>query len=250
MKQLPERDELWMAYLDGEMSAAEAAAFDASLSEADRGRAQLEMRLEAALAARLSAPCPCPEATWQATLAQLKASKPRSWWHVERPWQLAAAAMLAIGAWGATLAMNYDGLFVSTPDSPLAMQRVSVDQLAKNVTVKGDVDAVQAFLNENKLGVQLHAVDDKGSKVGHKLSLLGAGMETHGGMSVPVVYFDCCGEPAKVVLMHSCNRDAGSPAYDICDAKQVGEFSAIAVSKHHHASRTLALFDKKDARAA
>ena len=92
-----DKDELWMSYLDGEMSASEAAAFAAGLSDAERARAEGEVRLEAALAARLGAGPACPEATWSAVLAQMDTRPRRSWWHVNRPLRLAAAIALTAG---------------------------------------------------------------------------------------------------------------------------------------------------------
>lgn len=251
MDRLPERDELWMAYLDGEMSAAEAAAFDATLSDAERGRAESEVRLEAALACRIVGECRCPDALWNDLVTSLGAKRRPAWWHVERPWRLAAAAVLALGVWGSIFTMNYSNIFPPAPDSPLVMKAQKPEDLLPEVTVKGGTNEVQKFLDDQKLGVVMHAFNDIQATSDHTLALLGAGVETYGGMSVPVVYFDCCHEPAKVVLLHNCRSGTScwkDPAYDVCNTKPIGQFVAVAVSKHRHASRLLRLFDEQPIR--
>ena len=47
------REQLWQAYLDGELSACEAAQFETTLSEAERRRLAAELRFDRALADRL-----------------------------------------------------------------------------------------------------------------------------------------------------------------------------------------------------
>ena len=61
---MDEREKLWMAYLDGEMTSTEAAAFDASLTPEERARLAGEMRLESGLAAALQGDVVCPDAVW------------------------------------------------------------------------------------------------------------------------------------------------------------------------------------------
>lgn len=256
MKSLPERDELWMAYLDGELSAAEAAAFVSNLGASERALTESETRLEAALAARLATGPACPEGTWDQTLALLKGhAAPRPWWRVERPLRVAAIALIALSAWAAAIAMNYQSLFAATSDtSPsFALNIATIDDMLAHAEVRGGQDEVQAFLDQNRLPVSFNIPKPADAAIKSKVpQLLGAGLERYGAVDVPVVYAACCGKPVKVVFVHTCGHTkfghCSQPG--VVNSKRIGDFIAFVVTQHQHAAGLLALLTEKPLRTA
>lgn len=251
MKRLPERDELWMAYLDGEMSAMEAAAFDATLNDSERAAAEMEIRVETALGARISAPVPCPGDVWADLKAKVGARAPRHRRWYDGGWRVAAAALFAVGAWGSMLSINYPKLFRARPQTPFVMQADTMLDLVSYASVNGDVSSVQQFLDAHHLDLSIHESTRRIFRPGMETRLRGAGIETFDDVDVPVIYFECCRQPVKVVLMHashggSCHKKQ----LDICGSKAVGQFEIIAVSRHRHAERVLELFDEKARQAS
>ena len=249
---LPERDELLMAYLDGEMSAAEAASFSAALTDAERGRAEAETRLESALAKRLALGPACPEETWGGVLKQLDAARPaRPWWNLSRPLRIAAALLLATGAWGVTGYMYRAQILRALsvqPASPYVMTAQTIEDLTAHALVGGSPEEIQRFLDKEQIGVRL-VQEWEQSPHGRRIDLKGAGLEQYGDIGMPAIYFECCGQPAKIYFVHNCHaepeRCARYGLTDICDSKQIGQFTAIVVAKHHHAGRALGLFGPK-----
>ena len=68
-------DELWWAYLDGELTPAESANLDQSLSHDDRGCLAAEMRLEADFAEMIGREVACPKKVWKRALIQVKKTR-------------------------------------------------------------------------------------------------------------------------------------------------------------------------------
>ena len=64
-------EDLWNAYIDGELSASEASEFEASLSDEDRALLAGEMQFENALADRLRQDSDCPADVWARVKAQV-----------------------------------------------------------------------------------------------------------------------------------------------------------------------------------
>jgi anti-sigma factor RsiW len=190
-------DRWWMACLDGQLSAAEAAAFDRTLQQADRERISREIRLEQALGECLGAGPGCPDALWKRTelllrkqgAAQPRRRSPRYW-----PWGFGIAAAI-------TLILGF--LFMPSLQPPatyLAMEASSVAALAQLSSVPGTPDAVNTFLTEH--GVPLQVVDFKVARPAsrHGVTLLGAREHVVEGEPILELLYDCCGRPAKVVV--------------------------------------------------
>ena len=72
---MKQHDQLWWASLDGELTPAEAAQLDRSLSDADRNRMSGEMEMERKLGEALAQPVPGADQAWQAALAKVKAQE-------------------------------------------------------------------------------------------------------------------------------------------------------------------------------
>lgn len=266
MERLPERDELWMAYLDGELSAAEAAAFAASLSDGERALSESEVRLESALAERLGTGETCPPAVWDGLMAQLEQASRRPWWKRDTPLRVAAVAVLAVGAWAAAIGLNYDKI---RPASAMAAAPLlSMDcgdsaALVAQAEVKGGPEAVQAFLDQNKVPVRIQEIrisSDHGPGEGplhkaHGPRVLGAGIEHYGAVDVPAVYVECCGRPVKVVFVHTCGKGKGRGERrckdpDVVASERYGSYVAFVVTKHRHGQRVLSLFAPSDEKLA
>ena len=69
-----DKEKLWVAYLDGQLSASETVSFEAALTEAERNHAAQEVLLERALGDSLQEAPVCPDVLWQAVAAELSAS--------------------------------------------------------------------------------------------------------------------------------------------------------------------------------
>lgn len=256
-KPLPEREELWMAYLDGEMTAAEAAAFVASLEPGERALSESETRLEAALASRLTAGPACPDATWEQTLALLHGhTAPRQWWRVERPLRAVAIFIVAVAAWAAAFGLNYDRIFAqangSAANPMLALAANSLDEMLASAEVRGGQAEIQAFLDENRIPVALYTEGNDEHGHPRKAQLLGAGLERYGAVDVPVIYAACCGKPVKVVFLHACGRAKSGHCKDpdVVKSKRVGDFMAFIVTQHKHGAGILAMLDEKPLQTA
>ena len=59
------RDHLWQAYIDGEMTACECSEFEDTLCESERERMKGEVQFEAACRDKLCEPVCCPDAVWE-----------------------------------------------------------------------------------------------------------------------------------------------------------------------------------------
>ena len=65
----------WQAYLDGELSASEAADFEANLDDRERQLLASEMSFESAFAEKLGMDATCPDQVWENTRALIEAKR-------------------------------------------------------------------------------------------------------------------------------------------------------------------------------
>lgn len=206
------REHLWQAYIDGELSAAEASEFEESLTPDERELLAADVCFERRLGEKLSHPLGIPEDIWQRTLSKVEAAqaaespaKPRGigrWtWGAMT---LAAAAVIAFLITGSLTDYRVLG-----PPS-IVMAAADVQALEAQAETAPTLDALRAFLDDAGVDVDvaldldnLYAVHAQG----HSMRFLGAGSENFGGERVIEMYFDCCHEPAKVLI-----AERGSPA--------------------------------------
>jgi hypothetical protein len=229
---MDERDRLWMAYLDGEMSSTEAAAFDQSLTPEERARLSAEVRFESGLAEALQQGGACPESVWRRTemLVRNQSELPRR--RAQRGWRIAfgaVAALLLVGIsyWG-SLPFSSDPVFgIASPDLG------SFARLSETIT---DASAIEAFLNAHGIDLTLSSGKLMFRKPGHGIRVLGVReMEGHDVIELLV---NCCGFPAKIVLAGAGSDGAeliqgGATRGEVQLMSPIGSFVAGVVSKHH-----------------
>lgn len=235
------REQLWQAYLDAELSITEAAGFEASLTDAERELLAADMQFERVLAERLIHGAECPEEVWERTKAsvvELGETPVRSQVGYKR-WYWGAAALPAAAALAIVVS-----LFASiggTPELPsVFLAASSVEELEISSEVDPGSDSAEQFMHEK--GVQLHLVDD--GNLGTLLRrhsdihVIGARQESLGGEPVTEVLIECCGLPVKILLAN-LNSNAASriglaaaQKGDIQATRVVGGYLAAVVSRH------------------
>lgn len=235
------REQLWQAYVDAELSVTEAAEFEVSLTEVERGRLADDMQFERVLAERLSHEAECPDEVWERTKArvlELGETPVRIQVHLKR-WYWGAATLATAAALAFVIS-----LFAAsggTPDRPtVILAASSVEELAASSEIEPGSDSAEQFLHEK--GVQLHLVDDGALEtlVRHHsgIHFIGARQESLEGDPVTEVFVECCGLPVKVLLAsldsNAANRIGVAAAQngDIQATRVIGDYLAAVVSRH------------------
>ena len=211
------RDETWWAYLDGEMTPAESAAFDQSLTAEERQRLERELLLECELGDVLSAPVPCPRGTWMAAKTAVKRSARK---HRKRPgwvrWGLLAglpvAALLVIGV----LAVFPE----QREPQPLFMtlSGKNVSDIAAHSQVADGVAGVRALMQQCALPIALDPADPLDGET-TPYRLVGAREDSSHGEKIVQLFFDCDGQAAVLVIA----KGAGWAADEIGKAIAKGD---------------------------
>jgi hypothetical protein len=226
-----EQEKLWSAYLDAELSASEATAFEESLTERSRQRLEAEVRLERGLGEALCADAACPAATWGRIeqMIRAQAAPTRRW----NPWwtRIAAAAMLALMA-GSVWAYNH---YVSTPpflqpaDSVMALE--DLDELGPNWAY------AENYLREHGIHLTLQPLDPGALDLHGRLEFLGASHVAYRGDEVVQLLFVCCRKPIRVAVAPKDSRAAArmKAAVDgdrVRGTREVGDYVVAVVGRH------------------
>ncbi|MFM1919562.1 MAG: hypothetical protein RLZZ303_1196 [Candidatus Hydrogenedentota bacterium] len=211
-----EYEKSWMAYLDGQLSAGEAASFDDSLDDAGRARIEGELQLEAALADKLCAGEACPADLWRNTLAQLQQPAPRKVVPFRRAAALAAAAaiLMTVGAgfsyvYGAPEAPGT--VDVAMPEMAMARLAISeetVSDFALRAKTPCSPKAIERFLEEHNIQLAVSEKCDSPAAQQHRVRLLGSCMGNCPKGEIVEVLFDFDGTPAKLVLARASSGGA------------------------------------------
>lgn len=207
-----EREKLWSAYLDGELSASEAASFDESLSPRESDRLAAEMRLENGLGDALSQAPPCPDAVWASLQTKIQPGpatmRASAKWY--KPTLPAAIAMIVlIGAGAAYFQYQREAAFLRLPGT--------VDDLALHAEWRESWTHVQDFFHENHFELALRPLDSEDLDVHSRIQFLGASRQQYHGEDVIELMFDCCRRP---IMLAVARRDSDAAA---AIAKSVGE---------------------------
>ena len=180
----------WSAYLDGELSAAEAAELEVGLSTSERGRLAGEVRFENALGECLRTG-DCPPPLWSAVRSRLQTSAPRPgrpfWRRTVPGWAAALAVCLVVAGVYGVYAV------VGRPHA--------VTFLAANDAEAVDVGApeTEAFLVDHGLRVALQPVRTLEGHARHA-ELIGAREMDYDGERVVCVVYVCCGKPVNLIV--------------------------------------------------
>ena len=239
-----QKDKMWSASLDGELSAAETAEFEHALTPAQKSALAAEMELERALAQRLSRGAACPDELWKRTLAAVEqqAVSGRSTKALPR-WAYAITAVAAVflitiaGAAFRAYQMREPSILAMAPSE-------SVAQLTQEAELRGaSTEDINAYLKEHGFGFAMTTTEVQVPGAHHTREMLGVHPVTYRGEQVMEVLFDCCGKPIKIVVA----KAGGRAAAEIGDAVAAGQVQAskpvggyvAAVVGHHKASGLL-----------
>ena len=228
-----QRDNMWSAYMDGELSARDAAEFDESLTAEERETLAGEMRLERDLAEVLSRDAACPDDVWERTKQRLaeKADEPvarpklatRPW---ARPLALAAAILLTVAWWM--------GRGTAEPEFLTLAEHTVMALKATNELDGTALSDLNAYLEAHDVDVALKPMGSGG----HPRMLLGVREAHYGDEEVIEVLFNCCDKPLKVVLIPQggmAAQEAGGAlgTGHVQAIQPVGSFVAALVGDHH-----------------
>ena len=229
-----ERDRLWSAYLDGELSTRDAADFHQGLTPEQQDRVEQERRLEHGLFEQLSLGGECPADVWDRVSAKAdalrrpKALQLRGWLRWSGGILAAAAAVLIVFTIDWDRSAGVRGLMALPAD---------VKALAAQSETAGDLKSVQQLLASAGVGLTLAAAPPPQEAGGHKLRLLGAKVKVVDKAPVVEILYDCCGTPAKAVLARRESTVARGlrktdPTGRAWAVRDVGDFVAAAVGSH------------------
>ena len=235
-------EKLVNAYLDGELSAAEAAELDQSLTPEHKANLAGEIKFERAIGERLARTPKCPDDLWQRTMAAVEAKaapvvvefKPRpNYWKYAT---VAMAAMLAITMGGLLATFNN----TTTAPSMFTMQKgTTIEMLASQVDLHGhDTAAVNAYFKEHGFNLAMTSADMTIPGDHHTpRELLGMRPAMNGNDNVMEMMFNCCGRPLKVVIAKTGSdtaREIGDLVAEgkLQSSRRVGDYVAVLVGRH------------------
>ncbi|GMU94455.1 MAG: hypothetical protein AMXMBFR4_35130 [Candidatus Hydrogenedentota bacterium] len=246
-----QREKLWLAYLDGELGAAEAAEFDQSLSQVEKEQLGAEIRLERGMAETLTRGGACPDDVWNRTLAALERRRAGNIEVLPAPkWMYgltAVAAALAVVMTGIVFRMY------TQPPSVLVLSEASVLQLAEKSDLKANtVEDVNAYLKDHGFDIALTSLDTESGVRHHERDFLGVHTAKNQGEDVIEMLFACCGKPIKVVIARAGGRTAREMGSFLADGKiqasrPVGDYVAAVVGRHKAAGLLEFLTEIEDA---
>jgi len=237
-------EQYWQAHLDGELSASEAADFEASLTDAQREQLAVDMRVERVLAEHLSRDAECPDEVWERTKARItrlhemdapQGTRRRRWYWGGTA-TLAAAAALAFVI--SVIAPSGD----SPESSSLIFAASTVEELIATSDTEASLDLAERYIREK--GVELYLEDDnflekiKTEGGHHHLRIIGARQELHNGVPVTEVLIDCCGRPVKILLVSLDSNVAGEIGLaatregHVQATRVIGGYLAVLVCRH------------------
>jgi anti-sigma factor RsiW len=228
-----QREHMWSAYLDGELSASEAAEFDQSLTPHEKELLQSEVRFEGAMGEFLGRGGACPRDVWQRTVAALpKPAGGMPWWMPT--WQ--ATVFLVAAALMVTLAGPLYRTYTATPEF-LAVNETSRSAGVARLGIASDnVSEVNEYLHSHGITLTLSTGPQLGNGR-HVAKLMGASEELYKDERVTEVLYQCCGKPIKVVIAPKDGMAAKAvrkaiERNEIQDFRTIGGYVAVTVSRH------------------
>jgi len=225
-----QRDKLWNAYLDGEMPASEAAAFDQALTQDERKRLEGELAFERGMAEALSKDAACPDDVWQRILEALPAGAAAT--PTPFPWYWKPVAALA-----ATMLVTISLFAIRVNSAPPAFLGLTeLNTLTLEATDELDAPTLaklNAFLEERNLDVALMPF----AQGHHPMRLIGARESAYHDEQVVELLFSCCDKPVKVALVPQGGDAAEAVGKALGDtvvkaSRPVGSQLAVMVGRH------------------
>lgn len=235
-----ENEALWMAYLDGQMTASEASAFDAGLSPEMQERLAAEMRLEAGLAERLCGDTQCPEALWKRLQLEMNNGPAR---RRRLPFTFAAAAAVCLvvgAAWsGGVLPRVFPGFSdnIAEAGPVLAIPDETLEAYASHAETAATRESIERFLLDNNIHLALNDVHAMHPDSRHDVKLVGACTGKCKEKTLYEVMFTCCGQPVKIAIAKQGTSGAEMIAksrkcHEVQESVVMGEYVVAVIGKH------------------
>lgn len=237
------KEQMWQAYIDGELSVTEMAGFEASLTPEEQEQLVADVQFDRGLSERLSEDAACPSDVWERTkslLIQQSAgeettvpfqAKPRGRSMFWGAGTLVAAAALAF------VISTFAPLGTPSSASPIVLEAATIDDLAKQSQVPADLAAIQAFMHANGIDLDLLPEDTIAmAKIHAPIKLVGA--KIRDDSDCVELYAGCCNEPIKILIVHRDSEAArliGQATGTDCDLQAtriVGDYLTAVVGKH------------------
>jgi hypothetical protein len=228
------KEKLWVAYLDGQLSASESVAFEATLSDVERSQAARELLLERAFGEALQEAPPCPDQLWMQVAGQIAAAQPRP--SLAGQPRVLAAALISLAA--LTLFTFGDSLWRQRPVEPILALAAGLPEFEQQSSTSGELDAVVDFMRQRDVQLMLTDVATVPGIGRHPVRLVGASEQGCHGNSVVEIRFECCHKPVKVVLAVAGTKASsilqeGNRSGEVQHLRREGAYLIGVVSKHH-----------------
>ena len=236
-----EKEQLWQAYIDGELSAAEMASFESSLSTGEQELLTADVKFERAIVEKLSETDACPDDVWESIKSQLLHSdetnvvdfpagrSTRSRWVAAAT--IAAAACVAFVIYAVTPATP-SGLV-----APTTVSASTVDELASQSDVAPDRLVIQEFMHDHKVALNLR--DEQSLPIAQRhsnIELVGA--HAYPNDDFVEIFAGCCKKPVTIVLARRGTEAAkllgqsNDKNSQVQATRVVGDYVAAVVGEH------------------
>ena len=223
------REHLWQAYIDGELTVIEMSEFEASLNEDECQQLVAEIQFEGGLAERLSQDVKCPDEVWERTKSLLTGQKKESV-PAYRRWYWGMATLATAAALAFMISLY--GPVKPDASSALVLAAETVAELAATSETDANPDAVQAYLASHNVELELNPMESLAIASAHRhLQFIGARTLEVNHESVVEMLFGCCGRPVKV-MMASQGSDVAM-LIGLASASGKGEVQATRTVGHY-----------------
>lgn len=257
------REHLWQAYIDGELSAAEASEFEQSLEPTERELLAADAQFERRLGEKLAEPVACPDSVWEEIEMRARptvvltgnsggssASMPR-----RTMWAAATLAAAASLAFMISMALNFGA---DDGDTAIVSAASTVEELQRRAETDSTVEGAQAYFKAHDLPFE---IDFSAERLFppplevHKLDFLGMGTEQVNDELISEALFNCCGKPVKVLIMP---RDSDAAVVvgramaigsDVLAMQRRGKY-LVAIVAEHSADELINAVNLRDEAAA
>lgn len=238
------KEQLWQAYIDGELPATEMAAFEESLSATERRALANDVQFDRALSQRLAQDAECPDEVWARTKALLEShaedsngDSPKNVVPLRRPWFPNIATIVA--AAGITLMVSWFLPFITgRSTAPVILAEETVSELAAQSELNDPtLEQIQQYMQQHNYKMHLVAIETLRVVQVHKnVKLLGVSRSNNG--DIAELYVACCNQPVKIILAERSTSEARAISRalgqdnDLQDVRLVDNYVAGVVSKH------------------
>lgn len=229
-----EYEQLREAYLDSELSASEAAEFDAALSEADRAGLLAEQRFLRGVTDALACEVPCPDALWERTQQAMRGGK-----STRQAWRRfgTAATVLAAASIALVVSMSLGNI---SEETSVVMAARSIEELRAESEIPPGEDAAEAYLAERGIPFTLEpGKRPETAQMAHMLRVVGAKTNHVWGDDVVSMLVVCCDTPVKVVFAKKKSEaakaigEAAATSDQIQVLKPVNDYLLAVVGNDH-----------------